>query len=72
MAGPPGAQILRAPPLAPGEAAFVALAIASVSFDGLAATFWWLARLGINPLEFPGRSAVLWAEHRRPRWPPGR
>ena len=34
------------------------LVLATVSFDGLHLTFWWLARLGINPLEFPGRSAV--------------
>ena len=58
MAGPPGAQVLAMRPLDPGEAAFVALILASVSFDGLAATFWWLAAVGVNPLEFPGRSAV--------------
>ena len=29
-----------------------------MSFDGLHDTFWWLARIGVNPLEFPGRSAV--------------
>ena len=28
------------------------------SFDGLNETFWWLDQLGLNPLEFPGRSAV--------------
>lgn len=59
FAGPPGAQILAMPPLTPGGAAFVALVLASVSFDGLAETFRWLALLGINPLEFPGRSAVV-------------
>ncbi len=58
MAGPPGAQVLAMRPLDPGEAAFVALILASVSFDGLHDTFWWLARIGVNPLEFPGRSAV--------------
>jgi hypothetical protein len=46
------------PPLDPGQAAFVALMLAAVTFDGLSETFWWLARLGINPLDFPGRSAV--------------
>ena len=35
MAGPPGAQVLAMPPLDPGEAAFVALMLARVSFDGL-------------------------------------
>jgi hypothetical protein len=59
FAGPPGAQILRMPPLAPSGAAFVTLVLASVSFDGLKHTFWWLARIGVNPLEFPGRSAVV-------------
>ena len=41
--------------------AFVTLLMAAVSFDGLAESFWWLARIGINPLEFPGRSAVMLA-----------
>jgi hypothetical protein len=59
MAGLPGTQILAMPPLPPGAVAFVTLVLASVGFDGLSATFWWLARLGLNPLEFPGRSAVV-------------
>lgn len=58
MAGWPGAQVLRMAPLPPSAIAFVTLILAAVSFDGLHATFWWLIRLGINPLEFPGRSAV--------------
>ena len=37
----------------------ITLLIASVSFDGLSESFTWLAWIGINPLEFPGRSAVL-------------
>jgi hypothetical protein len=57
--GPPGAQIAAMPPLTPTAAAFVALMLAAVSFDGLSDTFRWLAFLGINPLEFPGRSAVV-------------
>lgn len=59
MAGAPGAQVLRMAPLPPGAIAFVTLVLAAVTFDGLADTFWWLARIGINPLEFPGRSAVV-------------
>jgi hypothetical protein len=59
MAGPPGAQILAMPPLPPSAAAFVALVLAAVSFDGLSDTFRWLAFIGVNPLEFPGRSAVV-------------
>ena len=58
-AGLPGTQILAMPPLSPSGAAFVALVLAAVSFDGLAETFRWLAFLGVNPLEFPGRSAVV-------------
>ncbi|WP_347311203.1 hypothetical protein [Defluviimonas sp. SAOS-178_SWC] len=61
MAGLPGVQVLRLPPLGPSAIAFVTLILASVSFDGLHETFWWLIRLGINPLEFPGRSAVYGA-----------
>src|SRR5690606_14610609 len=38
---------------------FVLVTLASVSFDGFSATFTWLGILGINPLEFPGRSAVM-------------
>ncbi|NNU80859.1 hypothetical protein HMH01_10455 [Halovulum dunhuangense] len=48
----------RAPPA--GVAALMILALGVGSFDGLNETFWWLARLGLNPLEFPGRSAILW------------
>jgi hypothetical protein len=59
MAGPPGVQVLAMPPLSPAAAAFVALVLASVSFDGLSDTFRWLALIGVNPLEFPGRSAVV-------------
>ncbi len=59
FAGPPGAQILATAPLTPSAAAFVTLVLGSVTFDGLHQTFWWLARLGINPLDFPGRSAVI-------------
>ncbi len=39
---------------------FVLLLLGSGSFDGLNETFWWLGKIGINPLAFPGRSAVVW------------
>jgi hypothetical protein len=61
MAGWPGAQITRLPQLGAGLAAFVTLVIASVSFDGLHETFWWLGKIGVNPLEYPGRSGVVGA-----------
>jgi hypothetical protein len=59
MAGPPGAQIARTAPLSPSAVAFVMLMIASVSFDGLHETFPWVAAVGLNPLDYPGRSAVM-------------
>lgn len=42
--------------------AILMLALLAVgSFDGLNETFWWLALIGVNPLEFPGRSLVMGA-----------
>lgn len=61
LAGLPGTQVLTLPPLGPGGFAFVTLVLAAVSFDGLSESFLWLANLGLNPLEFPGRSAVVTA-----------
>jgi hypothetical protein len=55
----PGTALLDRGGLPPSGILFVLLTLASVSFDGLAKTFWWLGLNGINPLEFPGRSAVV-------------
>lgn len=55
----PGAQLSGARPLPVDGALFLLLALSTVSFDGLMATFAWLAAIGVNPLEFPGRSAVM-------------
>jgi hypothetical protein len=57
--GMPGRALADLPPLPPSGVLFVLLTLATVSFDGLSKTFWWLALNGINPLEFPGRSAVM-------------
>jgi len=57
-AGVPGAQIMSLPPLSKSAIAFVTLMLATVSFDGLHETFSWLGFLGLNPLDYPGRSAV--------------
>ena len=38
---------------------FITAVIAGVTFDGLSGTFFWLGLIGVNPLEFPGRSAVV-------------
>lgn len=59
-AGPPGTHRIAHPPLPVSGALFLLLALSTVSFDGLSKTFFWLARIGINPLAFPGRSAVVW------------
>ncbi|MCT7376399.1 hypothetical protein [Chelativorans salis] len=58
--GLPGGKLMEAQPLPPSGVAFLLLGLASVSFDGLMRTFFWLGLIGINPLEFPGRSAVMW------------
>ena len=59
-AGLSGWQVLArpGPPLA--LAVFTIVLLGTGSFDGLNETFWWLSVLGVNPLEFPGRSAVIW------------
>jgi hypothetical protein len=55
----PGSKLLAEEPLPPSGVAFLLLALSSVSFDGLSRTFFWLALNGVNPLEFPGRTAVM-------------
>ncbi|CAN7448722.1 hypothetical protein LJR030_004632 [Rhizobium sp. LjRoot30] len=54
----PGAGCIRRKPLPVSATLFILLGLSSVSFDGLTFTFRWLSFIGINPLEFPGRSAV--------------
>ncbi|MCA0922226.1 hypothetical protein [Pseudooceanicola nanhaiensis] len=58
--GLPGWQALQMPRPALAQATFMLTALGIGSFDGLNETFWWFGRIGINPLEFPGRSAVVW------------
>lgn len=57
--GIPCAGLFRMDRLDLGMVAFVLLALGTVSFDGLALTFWWLALVGENPLEFPGRTSLV-------------
>ncbi len=57
--GVPGWQVLRGPRPSLALAVLMLLLLGSGSFDGLNETFWWLALIGTNPLEFPGRSAVV-------------
>lgn len=54
----PGATLAERAPLPASGVLFVLLVLSTVSFDGLSKTFWWLGLGGVNPLEFPGRSAV--------------
>ncbi len=54
-----GWQVLAGPKAGLGMAVFILVMLGSGSFDGLNETFWWLNVLNINPLEFPGRSAVV-------------
>jgi hypothetical protein len=60
MRGWPGTQVLAMPPLSPSAVVFVSLALAALTFDGLAETFWWQGLIGENPLQPTGRSAVMW------------
>jgi hypothetical protein len=55
----PGAKLVGMAPLPASGVAFVLLALSSVSFDGLAKTFFWLGLFGVNPLEYPGRTALM-------------
>ncbi|TIT11683.1 MAG: hypothetical protein E5W85_16570, partial [Mesorhizobium sp.] len=55
----PGAKLSDAAPLSLSGIAFLLLVLSSVSFDGLSKTFFWLGLFGLNPLEFPGRTAVI-------------
>ncbi|MFP1632588.1 hypothetical protein ACLB6G_12685 [Zhengella sp. ZM62] len=53
-----GHAIAKGKPLTASLALLVLMMMATGSFDGINETFAWLAFIGVNPLEFPGRSAV--------------
>ena len=57
--GLPGRALLKREALPWDGMLFVLLTLATVSFDGLNKTFWWLGLWGVNPLEFPGRTALM-------------
>ncbi len=57
----PGAGLLSLPALPLSGVLFVLLTLSSITFDGFANTFVWLARAGINPLDYPGRTAMVGA-----------
>ncbi len=58
--GLPGWQTFDWPELDLSHATFILVILASGSFDGLYETFWWLSQMGVNPLEYPGRTAMFW------------
>ena len=58
--GVPGWQLQNHAPLTLSAGLFVLVMLGTSSFDGLNETFRWLVLLGVNPLEFPGRSAIIW------------
>lgn len=55
----PGASLIHSQPRSVAGIVFVIVVLGAGSFDGLNETFWWLALIDVNPLEFPGRSAVI-------------
>ena len=57
--GFPGWNLVSPRPHAMALAVFALTLLAAGSFDGLKESFWWLGLIDVNPLEFPGRSAVI-------------
>jgi len=55
----PGAKLADTPVLPLSGTLFVLFALASVSFDGLSKTFFYFSLNGLNPLEPPGRTALM-------------
>lgn len=55
----PGAKLAAAAHLPLSGTLYLLLALSSVSFDGLMRTFFWLGLNDVNPLAFPGRTAVI-------------
>lgn len=57
----PGAGLLALSPLPVSGVLFVLLTLSTITFDGFANTFTWLSFAGINPLDYPGRTAMMGA-----------
>lgn len=57
--GMPGWRVLANPATTISSAVFILVLLGTGSFDGFNETFYWLSIIGVNPLEFPGRSAVV-------------
>ena len=54
-----GWQLANGAAAVPGTPVFILVLLGTGSFDGFNETFVWLGLIGVNPLEFPGRSAVV-------------
>ena len=57
--GFPGWAVLSRHEPSLSEAIFCLIILGTGSFDGLNETFWWLAQIGVNPLDFQGRSTIV-------------
>jgi hypothetical protein len=57
----PGAGLLALAPLPVSGMLFVLLTLSAITFDGFANTFAWLSAIGVNPLDYPGRTALMTA-----------
>ena len=55
----PGAGLVTLPALPFAGSLFVLMTLSSISFDALANTFLWLWVIDVNPLDYPGRSALV-------------
>jgi hypothetical protein len=55
----PGIGLTALAPLTLSGVLFILLTLASISFDGFANTFAWLGAIGMNPLDYPGRTALV-------------
>ena len=54
-----GWKLKRFKPTSFSASIFILILLGCGSFDGLNETFLWLSLIDVNPLEFPGRSAVI-------------
>jgi len=57
--GVPGWALLEHPPASISVGVFALVMLGCGSFDGLNETFWWLGVIGVNPLDFQGRSSIV-------------
>jgi hypothetical protein len=57
--GWPALPLAKTETLPLSAALMIVLMLSTIAYDALASTFWWLALWGINPFEYPGRSAVM-------------